>query len=144
MRHFTDRSEPFELHLPSLLMFIGMFLIVSFPASCATMPRLGRVIEEEQPVKENPTIYGARGPLSPEQSKAILARLKRKAGDTDILTRHLALEEAVAGEPLVAGNKVTLLENGPATYASMFQAIDHATDSINLECFRWICESPNS
>jgi cardiolipin synthase len=135
MRHIPHPSGSSVSLLPALRLFVVMFLLISFAESCAPLPRVGGVINEELPEQENPTIYGVRGPLSAEHSKAILAKLKREAGDTDILKRHLALEEAVAGEPLVAGNKVTLLENGPATYASMFQAIDHATNSVNLECF---------
>ena len=45
------------------------------------------------------------------------------------------MEEAVSGDPLVAGNKVTLLVDGPATYTAMFEAIRKATDHINLETF---------
>ena len=135
MKQILYPSEPSLSLLPALRLLVVMFLLISFAESCATLPRLGEVINEELPEQENPTIYGVRGPLSAEHSKAILAKLKREAGDTDILKRHLALEEAVAGGPLVAGNKVILLENGPATYASMFQAIDNATDSVNLECF---------
>jgi cardiolipin synthase len=51
-------------------------------------------------------LQGARGPLSAEQSKAVLDRLRSQGKDTDVLDRHLALEEAVAGSPLTVGNQV--------------------------------------
>jgi cardiolipin synthase len=130
----VERPE-FSTRRRTLALFISISLLISFAVSCAELPRVGRVIEENKPAQETLTIYGASGPLSPEQTNAILAKLVREAGDTAILRRHLALEEAIAGEPLIAGNRVRLLENGPATYASMFQAIDHATDSVNLECY---------
>src|SRR5262249_5136149 len=57
------------------------------------------------------------------------------APDTNILDRHLALEEALAGRPLVAGNKVTLLQDGAATYPAMFAAIAEARDHIHLETY---------
>lgn len=104
-------------------------------SACATIPNVDKVIYREQLRRGYPLFTGARGPLSAKESRNILERLKREAGQTDILTRHLALEEAIAQEPLVVGNKVALLENGPATYASMLEAIGQATDSINLESY---------
>ena len=57
------------------------------------------------------SIEGANGACCrPAQSKAILERLAKASGkDTRIFDRHLALEQALAGKPLVAGNKVMLL-----------------------------------
>jgi cardiolipin synthase len=53
-----------------------------------------------------------------------------------MLEKHLAYEQAVnADSPLVLGNKLTLLQNGPATYQAMFTAIRAARDHINLETY---------
>ncbi len=62
-------------------------------------------------------------------------RLKKEAGPTDILEHHVTLVESISGSPLIAGNKVTLLIDGPATYAAMFQAIQNAKDHIHLETY---------
>ncbi len=62
--------------------------------------------------------------LSPEQTKAVLARLAGADQNPDSLARHLALEQEVSGTPLSLGNRVVLLENGPDTYAAMLSAID--------------------
>jgi cardiolipin synthase A/B len=78
---------------------------------------------------------GCEAPLSKHRSKAILARLKRGAEKTSIFDRNLALEQEIGGGPLVVGNKVTLLLDGPATYDSMFAAIGAAKDHINMETF---------
>jgi cardiolipin synthase len=50
----------------------------------------------------------------------------------------------VAGlsEPLVAGNRVDLLQDGPGTYAAMFEAIDNARDHVNLESYILEAEGP--
>jgi cardiolipin synthase len=61
--------------------------------------------------------------------------LKRKSGDIDILDKQIALEQAIVGSPLTLGNKVTLLQDGAATYAAMFAAIRAARDHINLESY---------
>ncbi len=52
-----------------------------------------------------------------------------------MLERHLALEAAISDSPLVAGNRVTLLIDGPQTYQAMFAAIDAARDHINMETY---------
>jgi cardiolipin synthase len=64
-----------------------------------------------------------------------MARLKRFVGATDILERYRAVIESVSESPLTKGNKVTLLVDGPATYAAMFAAVEQARDHINLETF---------
>ena len=74
-------------------------------------------------------------PLSQKQTEAVLAKVVRKGDETDLLTRQAALEEAVAGTPLVPGNDVRLLNDGPATYQAMFEAIEHANDHIHLEFY---------
>ncbi len=84
-----------------------------------------------QPVQ----LEGARGPLTSQQSKAILDRLKSRGEETSIFDRHLALEEAIVGSPLMVGNHVVLLQDGPATYEAMFTAIRNARDHINLETY---------
>ncbi|MBI3545774.1 MAG: cardiolipin synthase [Gammaproteobacteria bacterium] len=75
-----------------------------------------------------------KGPLSREQSAEIYNNLSR-FGETTILSRHMALEQAVVGSPLVVGNKVTLLQDGPATYKAMFAAIRKAKHHINMETY---------
>ena len=84
-----------------------------------------------QPVQ----LEGARGPLTPQQSKAILDRLRSRGEATSIFDRHLALEEAIVGSPLTVGNKVALLQDGPATFKLMFAAIRNAKDHINMETY---------
>ena len=102
-------------------------------AGCATLPdaRLYMEGRNAAPVQ----VSGSRGPLSPEKSAAIIADLKRQSGDVDILQKHVALEQAIVGTPLVAGNRAVLLEDGPATYRAMLAAISAAKDHINLETY---------
>src|SRR5438045_3681194 len=80
-------------------------------------------------------VDGQRGPLSAQQSKAVLARLASHGEDTGIFERHLALEGEIAGSPLVVGNRISLLKDGPATYAAMFAAIGAARDHIHMETY---------
>jgi cardiolipin synthase len=102
-------------------------------AGCATLPDTDELIERH--AGQTARFENARGPVSAQKSAAILAELKRKSGDLDILDKQIALEQAVVGSPLILGNKVTLLQDGAATYAAMFAAIRAATDHINLESY---------
>lgn len=101
--------------------------------ACATLPDADALIAHH--AGQAARFENARGPLSKEKSAAILARLKSKSGDIDILEKQIALEQAIVGSPLILGNKVTLLQDGAATYAAMFAAIRKAQDHINLESY---------
>ena len=102
-------------------------------AGCSSLPIIVPDMARgpAQPVQ----LEGARGPLSPQQSKAILDRLRSRGEATSIFDRHLALEEAIVGSPLTVGNKVALLQDGPATFKLMFAAIRNAKDHINMETY---------
>jgi cardiolipin synthase len=77
----------------------------------------------------------AWGPVNDRIGVAIVDDLKRKAGDLDILDRQIAIEQAIVGKPLVLGNRVKLLQDGPATYEAMFAAIRQAKQTINVEFY---------
>ena len=57
------------------------------------------------------------------------------AAGADILKRHLAIEEAVAGNPLKSGNRITVLRDGPQTFQAIARAIREARQTINLEYY---------
>lgn len=107
-----------------------LFLALSACSSLPTLtPDMARAVAP--PVQ----LDGPRGPLSATRSKAILDRLQARGADTNIFELHLAVEEAIVGSPLTTGNKVELLQDGPATYRAMIDAIDAAHDHINLETY---------
>jgi cardiolipin synthase len=110
----------------SLLVPLGLAACGSLPT---IVPDLAR--RPGPPVQ----LEGARGPLSAAQSKAILTRLGSRGQETGIFERHLALEEAIVGSPLTTGNRVRLLQDGPATYQAMYAAIQGAEDHINMETY---------
>ena len=114
------------------------FLFVSILSPCnghATLPNVSEKIDEAPTAQEPRQIVSSKGLLSPEQSKAIMDRLKRSVDPTDILGRHTTVVESVTESPLMKGNKVTLLADGQAAYAAMFKAIQNAKDHINLESY---------
>ena len=101
-------------------------------SACSALPR---IVPDMEFSRAAPRLEGARGPLSAARSKQILDGLRAGGQDTDVLGRHLALEAALSDSPLVAGNKVQLLQDGPSTYRAMFAAIAAARDNINMETY---------
>ncbi|MES2500228.1 MAG: phospholipase D-like domain-containing protein [Pseudomonadota bacterium] len=100
---------------------------------CTSIPLITPDMAMKSPRKVK--LEGAQGGLSNAQSKAIIAKLKKNGDDTNIFDRHLALESEIVGSPLIVGNKVDLLIDGPATYKAMMAAIENAKDHINMETF---------
>lgn len=120
-----------DLRLKLTLLVLATSLVLA--AGCATLPDTQ---SQTTPQPEQVDFEGTRGVVSQRTSDAIIDRLEDDQGGSEILNRHVAYEQAVnSGRPLVLGNKLTLLQNGPATYAAMFEAIRGAKDSINLETY---------
>lgn len=77
---------------------ISLSLFLTFLVSCASsLPDIKEVNSRPEITQKTPEIVGSHGELPPETSKAILGRLKRQAGPTEILERNIALIEAVSG-----------------------------------------------
>ena len=108
-------------------------LSTSLIVGCSSIPLMTPDMALQSPRKVK--LEGAQGSLSNAQSKAILAKLKKDGKDTNIFDKHLALESEIVGSPLIVGNKVDLLIDGPATYQAMMKAIEGAKDHINMETY---------
>jgi len=76
--------------------------------------------------------------------KRLRARAVRQSGFAPPSTaeRHERALRRSLGGPLVAGNRIELLVDGPATYEAMFAAIDAARDHINIESYIVEAEGP--
>ena len=110
----------------SLIAVIGV-------AACSTLPKLDYIGTPIDP-KAAPTIENSQGDaISNKRVKAMLDRRLRHS--TVDLKARAAIEEAVTGSPLIAGNSVTLLYDGPQTMGAMIAAITNAKDNINLETY---------
>lgn len=101
-------------------------------ASCASLPEVN-ADSERVAARPVPTVATAKGRLAKRQAADLLA--KRWAKATPDMKALAALEEAATGVPLIAGNKVTLLFDGPATMKEMMAAAAAAKNSINLETY---------
>jgi len=107
------------------------FAVCALLAGCAGVPK----VNDTPPGQPTTQIVGARGPLTDQQSKALLDKIAPDPGASGILKRHMAIEETVAETPLVAGNRTQLLIDGAQTFGAMFAAIKGAKATINLEYY---------
>jgi len=115
--------------------FLLLASLLIIAGGCAALPNVAEHIEETPSAQQPRQIVSSKGLLSPQKSQAIMERLQQSVGPTDILGRHTVVVESVTESPLTKGNKVTLLADGEATYAAMFQALEKAQDHINLESY---------
>ena len=72
-------------------------------------------------------------PTRPSKAEITLTRRLAKAGIE--IKERTQLEEAATGRPLIPGNKVSLLFDGPQTMDAMIACITGAKDTINLETY---------
>jgi cardiolipin synthase len=100
---------------------------------CASLPDVDRLLDSRY--GETTQFETVGGPLSEQRSAALIEAIRRTAGDTGILEKHVAVENALVDTPLVLGNRVVLLQDGKETYDAMLAAIAKATDHINLETY---------
>jgi len=100
---------------------------------CSTLPH----VPPEVANNPTPILAGAHGKLSPERSKAILEAVDLQSGGSGPLEKHLSIEEEINDFALVIGNRVTLLQDGPATYKAMYVAIRAAKDISTSRLAFW-------
>src|SRR5450830_811038 len=117
-----------QFWLPLCLMCWGLL------GACASLPNVTALSDKLEPAAAaTPTVKGPNGELSDARTKALLA--KRWSTGTLDLQQPASLEEAATGVPLIAGNKPTLLFDGPQTMSEMLKAITGARNNINLETY---------
>jgi cardiolipin synthase len=102
-------------------------------AGCATLPDV-HVLRAQEDTNVQAPVVGPRGPLSKEQSDAVIAKLQA-AGSRSLLDHHLQLMQAVNPAPLVLGNATRLLIDGPAAHTAMFASIARARDHVNMQTY---------
>ena len=114
---------------------VALLAIATLLAGCATLPTVEPPSLHSAVAIQPVRIRGPRGTLSRRETARILQRLDAQSPTEGDLERQLAIEQYVAGTPLYTGNQVTILRDGPATFAAMFKAISHAQHFLYLEYY---------
>lgn len=105
---------------------------VTSVASCACASLQTEGIAD-RPTNAGAAVRGVVGRAALLPAASLLERSGVKP--ESLMANHLARESAITGTPLLAGNRVTLLEDGPSTYQAMLSAIAGARDHINMETY---------
>jgi cardiolipin synthase len=111
--------------------WFAALVLIGVIASCRTLPDADEL--PDTPYKATPTVETAKGTLQKQQTAQLLQR--RWANASADLKQLAVLEEQATGLPLIAGNRVQLLFDGPATMREMMATARAATTSINLETY---------
>jgi cardiolipin synthase len=123
-----------HLGKPRICTLLATVMLVA--SGCAAVPDVDEQIAEATATSAaSPLILDADGTQNVAQSRRTLGALATDAAADAALDRHLAIEQAVAGTPLTAGNATQLLRDGEGTFAAVFDAIAQARHHINLEYY---------
>jgi cardiolipin synthase len=106
---------------------------LALAGACVSAPSIDRHLENTPatPVQ----VSTPHGVLTHAQSRRILDELRKRSPQGTVLDRHLAIEQTLAGTPLSAGNRATLLQDGAQTYPAELAAIRSAKSYIHLEMY---------
>jgi cardiolipin synthase len=116
----------------TLSRMLRLLCVACLLLGCASLPDVRYLKTALAQPAATPTVSTGQANLPAAKARSVLAQRLGKNVD---LQRLAALEEAATGAPLIAGNKVTLLFDGPQTMKAMMAAIEGARDHINLETY---------
>lgn len=111
---------------------LAFVLTLSACASFRPLPAPPAV--DGAPELETLSVIGPNGQLDRRARERLTQQLAR-FGNENLLERHLAAMQAVSDAPLITGNRVRLLVDGPRAYAAMFAAIAAAKEHVNIEMY---------
>jgi cardiolipin synthase A/B len=110
---------------------IGLLIALQGCANLAPLPSLPVPPANDAPL----AVVGAGGKAVAPPTQRRIERAVAAQDPEGALRQHLAVMESISEAPLIAGNRVRLLVDGPAAYAAMFAAMDAARAHIDIEMF---------
>ena len=122
---YGARLSPCALRLRAV---VGL-LIVGFGESCATPRALTADQADKAP------ILGERGALSPSRDERLVDQRLDPAQDTVHVRELIEAFREQSATPLIAGNRVAPLIDGPQTLAAIRRAIEEAQHHIHVETY---------
>jgi cardiolipin synthase len=110
-------------------------LLALVVSACATLPSIR--LSRELPLSGTTDTVEFEGPSGPVPAgPARDASLAMAASNpASVLDAYLGMSARLIGEPLIIGNRVDLLVDGPATYAAMFRALSEASRTIDIQSY---------
>ena len=117
-----------------MISFAAATLVLTLSGCASFRPLPAPPVAQPEPGLTTLSVIGPNGQLDRGARARLTQRLSR-FGDDNLLERHLATMQAVSDAPLITGNRVKLLVDGPRSYAAMFAAIASAKQHINIEMY---------
>ncbi len=117
-----------------LIRFVASTLLLALSGCASFRPLPAPPSPASGPELSTLSVIGPNGQLD-RQARARIAQRLSRFGDDNLLERQLATMQAVSDSPLITGNRVKLLVDGPSAYAAMFAAIAAAKQHVNIEMY---------
>ncbi|MEO6078509.1 MAG: phospholipase D-like domain-containing protein [Steroidobacteraceae bacterium] len=117
-----------------MIRYVTLSLVLTLSACASFRPLPAPPAADAEPALATLSVIGPKGQLDRQARERLTQQLAR-FGDDNLLERHLATMQAVSDAPLIIGNRVKLLVDGPRAYAAMFAAIASAKQHINIEMY---------
>jgi cardiolipin synthase A/B len=108
------------------------FPLVALVALALIAPSCGSPPPREQLISGAAQLPARDAPCTQPLEPALVRRAAPSEDQAHLVCRMDAIESAVTGRPLVAGNRVKLLVDGPATHAAQLAAIRRARHHVHL------------
>jgi len=119
--------------MPTPLHFLPLLCIALSASTTVVQVADMPAVQDQATRAAMPTVTTAQGEASASKARALLhQRWKGAYADTAALAR---LEELATNTPLIAGNRVTLLYDGPQTMDAMIAVMQAARNHIHLETY---------
>lgn len=112
--------------------FTGVLILLAC-ASCASPAALSSRGSHAESV--NAPVLGAKGPLPARATEQVLDERLDDRHETERVRAMVDAFRERADAPLVAGNRVTLLVDGPQTLGAIRRAIENARHHIHIETY---------
>ena len=116
----------------ALLILLTVTAQVVALGSCAWT---GPPRESPAPEAATPIVLDTSGQLTSRQADAVVTEATLAARDREQAQALVTSIQSVTRTPLVAGNRVKLLIDGPRTYEAVLAAIEEARDHIHIETY---------
>ncbi len=114
---------------------LWLLVWVATLSACAWLPSQREVKTLQYELTDELTVVDGERLVSGAEADALLQRALGTPAKVAAVNGLLRMEEVISGNPLVLGNSLELLIDGPETYAAMFESISAAKSHIHLQIY---------
>src|SRR5438552_3940713 len=111
--------------------------LILLPAlhACTPLPDVNALIEASSGSRIAPPVVDTRGSLPHDRQRETLRELAVPHSEPGMLVQHLAVSAVISSAPIVAGNRLTIIEDGSAIEDAILDAVAAARNHVNIETY---------